>query len=162
MPPSLSAAIERLDSAVGERLDRAVRNHHRRRLAKLGHAHVFEPPPTGELWAADGTPPRAGNALEVLIDGERAIGEIFTAIQGARSHVHIAGWHITPDFELRRDGERITLRDALAELAERVDVRVLLWAGPPVPVFEPNAPRGEAIRDELARRHAGPLRARRA
>jgi phosphatidylserine/phosphatidylglycerophosphate/cardiolipin synthase-like enzyme len=149
--PTLPTTIERLDRAVGERLERMVRNHHRRRLAKLGHEHVFDPPASSGLWAEGDPPPREGNALDVLVDGERAIGEIHDAIRAARSHVHIAGWHVTPGFELRRDGERTTLRDLLAEMAERVEVRVLLWAGPPLPVFEPKRSDVKAIRDELAR-----------
>jgi phosphatidylserine/phosphatidylglycerophosphate/cardiolipin synthase-like enzyme len=149
--PILPDTIERVDRAVGERLERQVRNHHRRRLAKLGHAHVFEPPDDG-LWGAGEPPPRGGNELRVLVDGERAIAEICAAVKRARSHVHIAGWHITPAFALERDGERpTTLRDLLAELAERVDVRVLVWAGPPAPVFEPKRSDVKRVRDELTR-----------
>jgi hypothetical protein len=33
------------------------------------------------------------------------------------------------------------LRDHLGELAERVEVRVLLWAGAPLPVFSPSVAR---------------------
>ena len=149
--PSLPDTIERIDRAVGQGLERQVRNHHRRRLAKLGHDHVFEPP-DDSLWAAGDPPPRAGNELEVLIDGERAIGEICAAVTQARSHVHLAGWHVTPAFEIERDGGTPrTLRELLAELAERVDVRVLVWAGPPAPVFEPKRSDVKRIRDELTR-----------
>ena len=36
-------------------------------------------------------------------------------------------------------GERLTILGALlAEVAERVDVRVLVWAGAPVPIFHPS------------------------
>lgn len=144
--------IERLDRAVGEQIERQVRKHHRRRLDKLGHAHVFDPPPDSGLWAEGDPPPRAGNRLDVLIDGERAIAEIYEAIRHARSHVHIAGWHITPAFALERDGpEGPTLRDVLAELAERIEVRVLVWAGPPAPVFEPKRSDVKKVRDELMR-----------
>jgi phosphatidylserine/phosphatidylglycerophosphate/cardiolipin synthase-like enzyme len=143
--------IARLDRAVGEQLERMVRNHHRRRLAKLGHPHVFDPPPDSGLWAEGEPPPRAGNELEVLIDGERAIAEICAGVKRARSHVHIAGWHITPSFLLDRDGDPTTLRDLLAELAERVDVRVLVWAGPPLPVFEPKRSDVKQVREELTR-----------
>src|SRR6185369_1521504 len=102
------------------------------------------------LWGAGDPPPRPGNHLDVLIDGERALGAIAAAITSAHHHVHLAGWHVTPSFELTRDGERTTLLDLLAELAERgVEVRVLLWAGPPVPVFEPRRSEVQAIRDEL-------------
>jgi phosphatidylserine/phosphatidylglycerophosphate/cardiolipin synthase-like enzyme len=147
--PGLPDTIERLDRAVGERLERQVRAHHRRRLAKLGQGHVFDPPDDA-LWAAGDPPPRAGNELQVLIDGERALGEVCKAVKQARSHVHIAGWHVTPQFRLERDGgSPTTLRDLLAELAQRVDVRVLLWAGPPAPVFEPKRSSVKQIRDEL-------------
>jgi phosphatidylserine/phosphatidylglycerophosphate/cardiolipin synthase-like enzyme len=144
--------VERLDRVVGEQLERQVRKHHRRRLAKLGHAHAFDPPPNNGLWAEGDPPPRDGNELQVLVDGERAIGEICAALKQARSHVHIAGWHVTPSFALDRDGETpTTLRNLLAELAERLDVRVLVWAGPPAPVFEPKRSDVKQIRDELTR-----------
>jgi phosphatidylserine/phosphatidylglycerophosphate/cardiolipin synthase-like enzyme len=93
----------------------------------------------------------AGNSLEVLIDGEHALAEMAAEIRSARSHIHIAGWHITPGFELTHDGSTPPLRKLLAELAERVDVRVLVWAGPPLPVFEPHRSDVRAARDELVR-----------
>jgi phosphatidylserine/phosphatidylglycerophosphate/cardiolipin synthase-like enzyme len=147
--PLLPDTIARLDRTVGEQMERQVRNHHRRRLAKLGHAHVFDPP-DDSLWAAGDPPPRPGNDLTVLVDGERAIAEICAALKQARSHVHLAGWHVTPAFAIERDGgSPNTLRQLLAELAERVDVRVLVWAGPPAPVFEPKRADVKRIRDEL-------------
>jgi phosphatidylserine/phosphatidylglycerophosphate/cardiolipin synthase-like enzyme len=145
----LPDTVERVDRLVGRQLERQVRRHHRRRLAKLGHAHVFDPPDSS-LWAEGDPPPRSGNRLEVLIDGKRAIGEIHAALKQARSHVHVAGWHITPAFAIDRDGDSpTTLRDLLAELAERVGVRVLVWAGPPAPVFEPKRSDVKQVRDEL-------------
>jgi phosphatidylserine/phosphatidylglycerophosphate/cardiolipin synthase-like enzyme len=74
----------------------------------------------------------------VLIDGEQALGGIAAVLEGARSRVHIAGWHLAHDFGLRRDDRTWRLRDMLAELAERLDVRVLLWAGAPLRVFTPD------------------------
>jgi phosphatidylserine/phosphatidylglycerophosphate/cardiolipin synthase-like enzyme len=50
----------------------------------------------------------------------------------------IAGWFVTPDFALTRDGGRAKLRALLASLAERLPVRVLLWAGSPLPLFDPD------------------------
>ncbi len=141
--------LERLDHAVGDRLERAVRSHHRRRLEKLGRPRVLEPPTGFGLWAEGEPPPRPGNDFEVLIDGERALPAIADALAGARSHVHIAGWHITPDFPLLRGKERRTLRDILAELADRLEVRVLIWAGPPLPVFQPHRSDVRRCRDEL-------------
>ena len=59
------------------------------------------------------------------------------AIGTARSHVHVTGWHITPDFELTRGDRPLTLKQLLAEAASRVPVRVLIWAGAPLPVLRP-------------------------
>ena len=115
-------------------------------------AHVFEPPRRQPVGGRRPAAARTATSCEVLVDGERAIGEICAALKQARSHVHIAGWHVTPAFELERDGgSPTTLRDLLAELAERVDVRVLVWAGPPAPVFEPKRSDVKRIRDELTR-----------
>ena len=83
------------------------------------------------------------------MDGERACGAIARALSGAHTQVHIAGWHLTPGFELTREGDTSTVRDILARLAERVDVRVLLWAGPPVPAFQPTRTMVRAVREQL-------------
>jgi len=152
--PLLPDTIARVDRLVGQGLERAVRDHHRRRLARLGHAQAIDPDPSRPpgLWAAGDPPPRSGNALDVLIDGERAIAAIRDAIEQARSHVHLAGWHVTPSFALARDrAPHTTLRDLLAATAERVPVRVLLWAGPPLPVFDPKRSDVKRVREELTR-----------
>jgi phosphatidylserine/phosphatidylglycerophosphate/cardiolipin synthase-like enzyme len=133
----LAPAVSRLDDWIGSAVEAGVRSHHRRRLARLGRETQLDPPEDG-LWAAGDPPPREGCELELLIDGEQAFGEIASALESARSHVHIAGWHVEPDIGLRRDEHAIRLRDLLAELAERVDVRVLLWAGAPLHVFTPD------------------------
>jgi phosphatidylserine/phosphatidylglycerophosphate/cardiolipin synthase-like enzyme len=65
--------------------------------------------------------------------------------------VHIAGWHITPEFGLTRDARARPLRDLLAELAERVEVRVLLWGGSPLPLFSPDRSAVRGVRDALTR-----------
>ncbi len=57
------------------------------------------------------------------------------AIAGARSHVHIAGWCVTPDFALTADEPPVILHDLLADAARRVPVRVLLWGGAPLPMY---------------------------
>jgi phosphatidylserine/phosphatidylglycerophosphate/cardiolipin synthase-like enzyme len=103
------------------------------------------------LWAAGGPPPRPGGTLEVLVDGGHALPRIADALTGARSYVHIAGWHITPDFGLTRDDRACRLRDLLGDLAERVEVRVLLWAGAPVRVFTPARAAVRRVREELIR-----------
>jgi phosphatidylserine/phosphatidylglycerophosphate/cardiolipin synthase-like enzyme len=126
-------------------------DHHARRLRKLGHAAQRRPPDDGRLWAAGDPPPRAGNALEVLIDGAAYLPAVERAIRGARRSVLIAGWCITPEFALVRDEPPVLLREVLAEAAESVAVRVLLWAGAPVPLFSPRRAVVRAARDQLVR-----------
>jgi phosphatidylserine/phosphatidylglycerophosphate/cardiolipin synthase-like enzyme len=128
--------IERFDALVGDGIEAAVRAKHRLRLNRLGWRHALEPDGSN-LWAQGPPPPRAGCALEVLIDGASALPEIARALSGAREYVHITGWHLAPYFELERDERPVVLGRLLAELAERIDVRVLVWAGAPVPLFHP-------------------------
>ncbi len=126
----------RVDSLVGDRIEAAVAYKHRRRLRRLGSEHALAPADAG-LWAHGRTPPRTGCELEVLIDGASALPRIADAMRGAARSVHIMGWHLQPAFELERGHERAVLGRLLAELAERIDVRILVWAGAPVPAFHP-------------------------
>ncbi len=133
----LRTVLERVDAAVGGGLERLTMTHHVRRLRRLGHPDALDPPVDGSLWCAGEPRPRAGNALEVLVDGADALPRIAEALGSARSHVHVAGWHVEPDFRLDRGEGSTSLRALLAEVAERVPVRVLAWAGAPLPVFKP-------------------------
>ena len=121
-----------IDRVAGEGIERLFRTHHRRRLARLGHGLAYDPPAGG--WAQSAPPPRPGNAFELLVDGAEALPRIAEALRGARSHVHIAGWHVDPAFRLEPGAP------ALAELLDSlgVDVRVLVWAGAPLPLFHPD------------------------
>lgn len=149
MASRVAGWVSRLDDAVGAALEARIRRHHRQRLANLGHGGILQRSPAqGDLWIP-GRAPRAGNAIDVLIDGEHALAAIAAAIEDATSHVHIAGWHLSPDFRLRRDNGSATLRDLLSAVAERVDVRVLLWAGPPLPMFRPTRSMMKTVRREL-------------
>jgi len=65
----------------------------------------------------------------------------------ARESIFLAGWTFTPSFRLSRGGP--TLRELLADAAERVDVRVIAWAGAPLPLFKPSRKAVAAARDEL-------------
>jgi len=142
-------AITRLDGLIGHAVEGTIRSHHRRRLARLDRLAQLEPPQDGSLWAAEVPPPREGCELEVLVDGATALPAIAEALEGARSRVHIAGWHITPDFGLTRDAATLRLRDLLGELAERIEVRVLLWAGAPLHAFTPDRSEVRDVRDQL-------------
>ena len=94
---------------------------------------------------------RAGNAVEVLIDGVQALPAMVDELRRARSHVHLTGWYFTPDFALTRDADPLVLRNVLAELAERLDVRVLAWAGAPLPLFRPSRGDVRKMRVQLTR-----------
>src|SRR5213082_342653 len=137
--------LEQVDQALGEGLERLVLAHHRRRLGRVGWRHALDAPPGG--WAGGDPPPRPANRVDVLVDGAEALPAIVRGLEGARSHVWLAGWHFTPELEL---GGR-TLRELLAETAERVDVRVLAWAGAPLPLFHPSRRDVREERDRLVR-----------
>src|SRR6202034_4130996 len=115
---------------------RQIRRHHRRRLRKIGWEHALDAASSG--WAATSSPSRPGNRVEVLIDGADALPAIAEALRQSRSHIHLTGWYFTPGFDLVREGDPVPLRDLLAELADRVDVRILAWAGAPLPLFRPS------------------------
>ena len=137
----------RIDRALGDRVAETVAAHHRRRLAKIGWLPALDAPPGG--WA-DGEPlPRAGNALEVLVDGAEALPRIADELARAQSHVYLTGWYVSPDFGLTRGGHPVVLRNLLGDLARRVEVRVLLWAGAPVPLFRPSRRDVREVASEL-------------
>ena len=139
----------RADRVAGSAIERLTNAHHARRLGKLGRSAQRTPPDDGRLWAAGQPPPRVGNALDVLIEGAAYFPALEQAIRCARRSVLIAGWCITPGFAVVRHEPPVLLRELLAEAAETVDVRVLLWAGAPAPVFAPRRASVRAGRDEL-------------
>src|SRR5450756_894736 len=77
-------AVSLVDRTLGDGLERQVAAHHRRRLRGLGWEHAFSPGPG--LWAEASPPPRPGNALELLVDGEVALPRIAEAL----SLIHIS------------------------------------------------------------------------
>jgi phosphatidylserine/phosphatidylglycerophosphate/cardiolipin synthase-like enzyme len=146
--PSVTANLAlRADRHLGAAVGRAVRSHHRRRLGRVGWLAALDAP--GGDWAAGEPPPRPGGSLEVLIDGAEALPRMVVELERAESHVHIAGWFFSPDFALTRGGEPAIVRDLLAELAERVEVRVLVWAGAPLPLFRPSRGTVRKMRESL-------------
>jgi phosphatidylserine/phosphatidylglycerophosphate/cardiolipin synthase-like enzyme len=145
----LDDLVTRVDAAIGNTVERQILRHHKRRLERNGWGAALLGGET--LWAEGEPPPRPGNDVEVLIDGASALPRIVDAIEGARSHVHVAGWFLSLDFALRRDGFPLQLRELLAETARRVDTRVLLWAGAPLPLFKPSRATVRNLRDGIER-----------
>jgi phosphatidylserine/phosphatidylglycerophosphate/cardiolipin synthase-like enzyme len=139
--------LNRMDDLVGGAIERVVRAQHVRRLRRNGSAAAVDPPVGG--WATTASyPPRPGCRVEPFVDGSDALPRIADAIRSARSHVHLAGWHFDPTFRLEEGGP--TLRELLAEAAEGVDVRVLAWAGAPLPLFHPDRNEVRQACEELA------------
>src|SRR4051794_31376916 len=136
------------DRAVGNAVERLVRAHHRRRLCRLGWERALDPAGP-DLWACGEPPPRPGNDVELLIDGSEALPRLAAELRKARSHVHLAGWYLSPYFRLEEGGTRTELKALLAGLAERIDVRVLVWAGSPLPLFHPDRKDVEGLRHAL-------------
>jgi phosphatidylserine/phosphatidylglycerophosphate/cardiolipin synthase-like enzyme len=134
------------DTALGQQFERLVVAHHRRRLRRLGHRETLCAPAGG--WASTGVPPRQGNSVDVFVDGEAALAEIATAVEAARSWVWLAGWFFSPDFRLRAE-QKQTLQELLAATAERIEVRVLAWAGAPLPLFRPDRGEVRTVADAL-------------
>jgi phosphatidylserine/phosphatidylglycerophosphate/cardiolipin synthase-like enzyme len=131
-----SNLLARADAIVGDRIEALVRLHHRRRLARAGWGRALEP--SARLWADGDPPPRSGNDLEILIDGESFLPRLAGGARAAESHV------TSPAGTSRRSSRSCVKRsasvllDLLEELARKVDVRVLLWAGAPLPLFRPS------------------------
>ena len=85
----------------------------------------------------------------MLIDGADALKTMAVSLAAARSHVHLTGWHVTPEFALTRDATPVTVRALLADVAARVPVRALIWAGAPLPVLRPWRGDMRRVRDQL-------------
>jgi phosphatidylserine/phosphatidylglycerophosphate/cardiolipin synthase-like enzyme len=142
----LGTFVYNLDRELGAAVGRAVAAHHRRRLRRIGWLEALEP--SGISWAR-GSPPRDGCSLEVLVDGATALPRMASELRQASSHVHLAGWYFSPEFELTRGEHPTILRNLLSELAGRIDVRVLAWAGAPLPLFRPSRSDVREMRDRL-------------
>jgi phosphatidylserine/phosphatidylglycerophosphate/cardiolipin synthase-like enzyme len=148
MREQLTGTVDRM---LGDRIEAAVSFKHRRRLRRLGWDHVFEPSDPG-VWARGEPQPRDGCELEVLIDGANALPEIARRLERAEHYVHITGWHLAPSFELVKGSPQNAIGVLLAELADRVDVRVLVWSGAPIPAFHPTRSEVSKTLHNLTRR----------
>jgi phosphatidylserine/phosphatidylglycerophosphate/cardiolipin synthase-like enzyme len=134
---NIADGLTSVDGLVGDTIEAAVRRQHRRRLGRHGWSHALAPGPG--VWAQSEPPPRPGCELEVLIDGAEAFKATAEAIRGARTSIFVAQWFMNPGFELVRGMRGASVGALLAQAADRgVDVRVLVWAGSPLRIFQPN------------------------
>src|SRR5256714_6543683 len=138
----------KLNDSRGDARGGAIGAHPLRRLRNIGWEHALDA--RGPGLASGDPPPRKGNVIEVLVDGAEALPRLADELRHAESHVHLAGWHVTPTFRLGPSPDD-ELQAILAELAERIPVRVLLWAGAPLPLFRPSRGDVRAVRDALER-----------
>ena len=148
-PRFLESAGVKLGHALGEQIDRSVRGRHRLRLRMLGWEGALTASELG--FARGGFPARPGNTLEVLVDGSEVLPTIAQELSAAQSYVHLAGWFFSPELQLSREEEPVIVRNLLAELAERVEVRLLSWKGAPIPLFKPSHQDVREMLDALSR-----------
>ncbi len=145
---------------------------HRRSSPGRPQAHHPEqeapPPPVPAAWWGDdarwfpaGTPPRAHNRVVPLPHGERFFPALQAALARAESYVYVACWSLTPHLPLGRgdaaEMDRTRLAALLSEVAGRVPVRVLLWAGAPA-VVHPTSREVAAVVRTLEGEGRGDLR----
>ena len=148
-PSRFADALGRVDSVLGDAVERAVRGHHRRRLREVGWLAALDAP--ASFVAPHASSPREGNRVEVLVDGAVALPRIAAEIRAAEHSVDFAGWFFSPDFELTRGDDRQALSELLRETADRgVEVRILAWAGAPLPLFRPGRRQVESVMADLA------------
>ncbi len=106
-----------------------------------------------------GTPPRAGNAVRTLIDGEAAWGSVACDIEVAARELCISSWFADPDIELERPAALAIAnpeqrsRYRLAEIVERLARRggttsMLLWNWVGTPLFHPTLRRWALTPDD--------------
>jgi phosphatidylserine/phosphatidylglycerophosphate/cardiolipin synthase-like enzyme len=145
----LREALLSAECLLGEAISDQISRHHRRRLRRIGWEHALDANGTG--WASGEPSPRVGNAVEIMIDGAEALPMMARELAAARSHIHMTNWFLSPDFELVRGDKPVVLRHLLAELAERVDVRILVWAGAPLPLFRPSRREVRDMRERLTK-----------
>jgi phosphatidylserine/phosphatidylglycerophosphate/cardiolipin synthase-like enzyme len=95
----------------------------------------------------DRSPPRGGNAVEVLVDGEAGWGRVADDLEQAEHEIQIATWMCRPDIELRRPPElalaepRARGHFRLGEILERrakagAKIRLLIWGMAYTPILD--------------------------
>lgn len=143
---------------LAQRLRRApgpFRHHwHRFTLLRPGRANQQLPEPWRHepQWFPGGTPPRSHNRVIPLIDGHAFFHDLSQSLAAAQHYVYIIGWCMTPAIPLQRASTETVvatrLQGVLAETAQRLPVRVLLWSGAPF-LFQPDTHAADAAQRAL-------------
>jgi len=106
---------------------------------------AYQAPPDA-WWAADDrwfpadTPPRHGNRLTPLVDGQEAMRAMYEAMGNARESILLAAWFVTPNMRMIRPpddpydppggkGGPDAFLSLMARKADEVDARILIWSG---------------------------------
>jgi len=114
-------------------------------------------------WFPGDTPPRQHNRVTALVDGECYFAELCAAIRQAEHYVYVAGWCLTPNMPLQRaDRQELVEHQIVAVLsaaAQRVPVRVLLWAGARA-LFQPETLTMLEVQKEMQEQGSGDLQCR--
>ncbi len=116
-----------------------------RRHAELDRDYPSPPPDAwwggDDRWFPADTPPRHGNRLTPLVDGDEAWRAMYEAMEGATESIYLASWFITPQWRMVRPpddpfepkdgkgGPQAFLPLITRKAREGVDVRILLWPG---------------------------------
>jgi phosphatidylserine/phosphatidylglycerophosphate/cardiolipin synthase-like enzyme len=105
-------------------------------------------------WFAGGTPPRAKNQVQPLVDGERYFSALHADLLAAQHYVYVAGWCFTPELPLLRGTaallEETRLLAVLGEIAGRLPVRILIWSGSAI-LFQPTTAVATAAQETMLR-----------
>jgi phosphatidylserine/phosphatidylglycerophosphate/cardiolipin synthase-like enzyme len=147
---TIADGLSSADALVGNAIEATVKLRHRARLGAHGWSHILGS--GAGHWAQSELAPRPGCEMQVLIDGAEAFRVTAEAIREARASVWVSQWFLNPGFELVRGEDAETIGGLLAEAAGRgVDVRVLVWAGSPLRIFQPNRSQVDQAVSELTR-----------
>jgi signal transduction histidine kinase len=92
--------------------------------------------------------PRDGDSARRIADLERDLADLDRLVEDVLTTARLDATGLPTHLAA------VDVRGLLAEVAERVPVRVLMWAGPPLPLFQPSRAKVRAVRDEFDLRRA--------
>lgn len=165
--------LEALEAQLGRRLRSVIGPLHRRRrhhTLRHGTVDAEAARQARQSWWGDeprwypgGTPPRLHNRVTPLIDGDRYFTTLYEALTQAQHYIYIIDWCLTPFIPLRR-GEthalaETRLLDVLNEAAQRLPVRILLWAGAPL-LLQPTTRGTSVVRETIEQYCRGDIQCR--